>query len=286
MLCLLRCLAWLPLSPSRWFGKLIGAIGYRLNGRSCQIARINLKLCFPSLDETIHEQLCRERMEHMAQTILETPGLWRRSPFWLKTRTVEVNGRSNFQQALKNGKGTIFLVPHTGNWEVVGLWLAHETKITSLYEPPKLEALEKWIRTCRESSGATLVPTSPRGVAALLKAVKKGEATGILPDQQPPIGSGEFSTFFGCPVFTMTLVYKLIQRGKVNVLFCAALRVSRGWQLHFHLPDEGIFSSSQESSLKALNLGIENIVSLAPSQYLWEYERFRHSPEGISSAYE
>ena len=81
----------------------------------------------------------------MAQTILETPGLWRRSSSWLTKRTVEVNGLNFYEKAMKNENGTIFLVPHMGNWEVVGLWLAHETKITSLYEPPKLEALEKWI---------------------------------------------------------------------------------------------------------------------------------------------
>ncbi len=286
ILCLLRCLAWVPLSVSRCFGKLTGAIGYRLNGRSCQIARINLKLCFPSLEENTREQLCRERIKHMAQTILETPGLWRRSSSWLTKRTVEVNGLNFYEKAMKNENGTIFLVPHMGNWEVVGLWLAHHTKITSLYEPPKLAALEKWIRTCRQSSGATLVPTSPRGVAALLKAVNKGEAAGILPDQQPPIGSGEFSTFFGLPAFTMTLIHKLIQRSKVNVLFCAALRVSGGWQLHFLRPEEDIFSSNQDQCLRAVNLGIEKIVSLAPNQYLWEYERFRHTPNGFSSAYE
>ena len=286
VLCLLRCLEWLPLSISRCLGKLVGAIGYRLNGRSCQVARTNLKLCFPSVAETIREKLCQERMKHMAQTIFETPRLWRCSPLWLKKRTTEVYGLDNFKQAIKNDRGTIFVVPHMGNWEVIGLWLAHQTKITSLYEPPKLVALEKWIRTCRQSSGATLVPTSPKGIAELLKALKKGEAAGILPDQQPPIGSGKFSTFFGCPAFTMTLIHRLIQRGKVNILFCAALRVSGGWKLYFNRPDEDIFSSKQENSLKALNLGVEKIVLLDPSQYLWEYERFRHGPKGSPSAYE
>ena len=84
----------------------------------------------------------------------------------------------------------------------------------------------------------------------------------------------------------MTLIYRLIQRGKVNILFCAALRVSGGWELYFNRPDEDIFSSNEENSLKALNFGVEKIVSLDPSQYLWEYERLRHSPKGSPPAYE
>ena len=114
VLCLLRCLQWLPLSALRCFGKLVGAISYRLNGRSCQIARKNLKLCFPSVAETIREKLCRERMEHMAQTIFETPRLWRCSPLWLKKRTIEVYGLDNIKLALKNDRGTIWAQAHVG----------------------------------------------------------------------------------------------------------------------------------------------------------------------------
>lgn len=81
-----------------------------------------------------------------------------------------------------------------------------------MYEPPKMVQLEEWIKTSRERAGATLVPTNVRGVAALLKALRKGQTTAILPDQVPPPASGDFSPIFGVPARTMTLVHNLIQK--------------------------------------------------------------------------
>ena len=68
---------------------------------------------------------------------------------------------------------------------MVGLWASQMQAMTSLYDPPRLEALESWIKSAREKSGAVLVPTNIRGVAALAKALHRGEMTGILPDKHP-----------------------------------------------------------------------------------------------------
>jgi len=129
------------------------------------------------------------------------------------------------------------------------------------------------------------VPTNVRGVAALLKALRRGETTAILPDQQPPPASGDFAPIFGVPAQTMTLVHNLIQKSGSQALMCAALRVAGGWELHFMPTEEAINSADQQISLDALNRGVETIVALAPSQYQWEYKRFRARPEGFPSIY-
>ena len=41
---------------------------------------------------------------------------------------------------------------------------------------------------------------------------------GILPDQQPKAGEGEFAPFFGKPALTMTLLGRLAQRSGAQVL--------------------------------------------------------------------
>jgi KDO2-lipid IV(A) lauroyltransferase len=189
------------------------------------------------------------------------------------------------QAALDNPRGTILLVPHQGNWEVIGLWVSTLTTMTSMYEPPKMAQLEHWIKSSRQRAGATLVPTNVRGVAALLKALRRGETTAILPDQVPPAASGDFSPIFGVPAQTMTLVHNLIQKSGSQVLLCTALRADGGWRLHFMPAAEAINSADQQTSLDALNRGVESIVALAPSQYQWEYKRFKARPEGLPSIY-
>ena len=285
ILLFLALFARIPLHPSRAFGRLLGRVALTLEVRSCKVARKNLTHCFPALDERSTELILHERMLHMGQMLFETPRVWHKSADWLKNHIIDVKGMDVFNEALESDKGIILLVPHQGNWEVVGLWIADKTAITSLYEPPKIRGLEDWVKTSRQHSGAKLVPTNSRGVAELLQALKRGETIGILPDQQPPSNAGAFAPLFGKPAMTMTLVHKLLKRCEANVLFCTALRISGGWNIHFTLADPAIHSADQDESVSALNRGVERIAGLELSQYQWEYKRFRQQPKGFSSIY-
>src|SRR3989304_3853829 len=69
-------------------------------------------------------------------------------------------------------------------------------------------------------------PATP--VRAMLRALHKGEAIGILPDQVPGIGEGEWTEFFGRPAYTMTLVTRFAQNTGAPVLFVYAERMPRG----------------------------------------------------------
>ena len=285
ILFVLKLIAWLPLGVARFSGAALGHILRLSNSGSYRVTQINLALCFPQLSAKEVDDLARERMSQLGQAFFETPKLWRKSSKWLLDKIVSVEGSEHLQAALDNPRGTILLVPHQGNWEVIGLWVSTLTPMTSMYEPPKMVQLEEWIKTSRQRAGATLVPTNVRGVAALLKALRKGQTTAILPDQVPPPASGDFSPIFGVPARTMTLVHNLIQKSGSQVLMCTALRADGGWQLHFMPAAEAINSADQQTSLDALNQGVESIVALAPSQYQWEYKRFKARPEGYPPAY-
>ena len=285
ILLFLSLIARVPLYPARAIGRLLGRLALKLEVRTCKVARQNLKHCLPALDERSREDILHGRMLHIGQTLFETPRVWNKSADWLKSHILDVNGIDFFREALLSDKGMVLLVPHQGNWEVVGLWIAKQTAITSLYEPPKIKDLEEWIKTSRQNSGAKLVPTNSRGVAALLQALKRGETIGILPDQQPPGNAGVFAPLFKKPALTMTLVHKLLQRCEANVLFCAALRTPGGWSIHFTKSDPAIHSANQDESLTALNRGVERIAELELSQYQWEYKRFRQRPQGFLPVY-
>ena len=286
ILWLLRLVSLLPLSIARikgaWLGRLLTVIG----AQSSRIARINLSLCYPHLSDDEIKKICDKRMSHLAQAVLETPKVWRKGNPWVSKKVVAVKGLDLFEQAIANDRGTILVIPHQGNWEVLGLWAGEKKAMTSLYDPPRMIELETWIKTSREQSGATLVPTNVRGVAALIKALKRGEITGILPDQQPPPESGEFAPLLGVEVRTMTLIHKLLQRSGSQALMCTALRVPGGWELHFVAPAQDIYSMDEVTSLLALNKGVEDIIALAPEQYQWEYKRFRERPKGMDSIYD
>lgn len=285
VLCLMKVISLLPLGVARFFGRLMGTGLAALGTKAFKVTQCNLAVCYPDQNQSRNDQLANNRMGHLGQAFFETPVLWNRSSQWLQSHIIAVEGESHLKEALANDRGTVLLIPHLGNWEVIGLWVAAQTTMTSLYQPPKMPAFGEWIKRSREKTGANLVPTNVSGVAALLKALKKGETVAILPDQQPPKSSGDFSPLFGVQALTMTLTHNLLKRSDSQAIFCCALREQGGWRLHFVPADQAIYSDNQADSLASMNGGIESIVAKAPEQYQWEYKRFRAQPEGSPSIY-
>ncbi|MGB1911797.1 MAG: lysophospholipid acyltransferase family protein [Porticoccaceae bacterium] len=284
-LSLLKIISLLPLGLARFFGYIMGVIMTIFATAGYKTSQQNIAHCFPDKPSQANKALAKARMSHLGQAFFETPGLWRRSSDWLQSKIIAVEGESYLNEAIASNRGTILLIPHQGNWEVIGLWVAKQTAMTSLYQPPKNSQLGHWIKKSRERTGANLVPTNVRGVAALLKALGRGETVAILPDQQPPKASGDFAPLFEKPALTMTLAYNLLNRSGSQALFCCALREQGGWRLKFMPADQAIYSEDQAISLKAMNQGVEAIAAEAFDQYQWEYKRYRTQPEGYPSIY-
>jgi KDO2-lipid IV(A) lauroyltransferase len=129
-----------------------------------------------------------------------------------------------------------------------------------------------------------MVATDNKGVAELLRALRAGDISGILPDQVPDISGGVYAPFFGVPALTMTLVSKLQHKTGARVLLGVARRLQgaagHGFEIVFREPDPEIYAGDIPASLAALNRSIEALVSETPEQYQWEYKRFRRQPDG------
>jgi KDO2-lipid IV(A) lauroyltransferase len=283
----LRLVGALPLSVARRLGALMGTIAYYGNGRGTRITRENLALCLPHLDAQTRERMTRASLQETGKVATEVCVIWRNNDLPVQGYIRRIQGEELATQPLAEGKGLLILAPHLGNWEVLGLHLASLGKVTNLYQPPKLAGLDEVIRKGREKSGAHLVPTNAKGVAALLKNLKAGGICGILPDQNPnDDSSGDFAPFFGHPAFTMTLVHKLIQRTGCVAVFAFAKRLDDGFELIYRCAPDDIYSDDQQTSLAALNRGVEQLVLEAPEQYQWEYKRFKKVAPGGEQRYQ
>ncbi len=281
----LKLIGSLPLGWSRRLGKLAGYGTVATRGDSLRISRINLARCFPEMSEKEREKLARTSVVNTVATGFEMATLWRKPWNHAEDQITRIRNQQLLTDGVEAGRGVLVLVPHIGNWEIFGQYLATVGPTTSLYAPPKIEALDPLIRDGRESTGATLVPTNVRGVRALLKALKGGGIVGVLPDQEPDLSGGDFAPFFGHPTLTMTLAYNLIQRTGCKVVFGFGKRVADGFELVLLPAEQAIYSDEVKVSLAALNRGVESCIAEAPEQYQWEYKRFRRIPEGKSGIY-
>jgi KDO2-lipid IV(A) lauroyltransferase len=200
---------------------------------------------------------------------------------------VQETGVELVRAAQAAGRGVILLGPHLGNWEVAGLHCAALGSTVTLYQPPKIKGLGPIIKKARQASGATLVPTDGRGLATLLRSVKGGGMSAILPDQAPgDINSGENSLFMGIPCFTGTLASNMIRRTGAVAVFGFARRVPGGFAMSYHPAEDAIYDEDTAVSLLALNRGVERCVRSCVEQYQWEYKRFRVRPRDGQGLYD
>lgn len=269
----------LPLCLSRGIGGFFGKVACWTSSRGYKVTLQNLEIAFPELDEARRTEMAKESLGQSAQMAMETPAVWFRGEAWRQAKTLSVVEEKKVLEAKDSGRGVLILLPHFGNWEMVGIRVAQLMEATAMYAPPKFKELDSIMRSGRFA--AELVPTNAKGVMKIFKALKRGEMTFLLPDQVPIEEGGVFAPFFGRPAFTMTLVQKLIQKTNPVVVVGYAIRRKGGFDLGFMDPDEEIYSEDEQASVAALNRSIENLVAKAPAQYQWEYKRYKKQPDGI-----
>lgn len=267
-------------------GACIGKLAWLRKTESARITRINLGLCFPELTQQQLDNLAQDSLVDTAKTACELGRIWIRSAPQALEHIVCTTGQNLLDEALDEKKGVIILAPHLGNWELCGLFLDSNCQSTYLYKPPKLAAFEETMLAYRGRLGAQLAPTTAKGVAMLVRALGRGEIVGILPDQEPNWDSGVFAPFFGIDALTMTLVAKLAKRTGATVLsiFAKRLENGKGFEVVVGKARAGIDNADLDLATKALNETVEDCVRQAPSQYQWEYRRFRRQADGTKNS--
>lgn len=281
----LRLLAHLPFSFSRIAGRFFGRLVWWRKGNSARVSLTNIRLCFPSLRPAQQRRLARRSLEETGRMALETPAVWYRGNEWRPSKVVRWESPELFDQALEAGSGLIILIPHLGNWEMAGMIVSARRPTTILYREPRMAQLNELLRKLRNVGTANLVPASGKGVMAVLKALREGGMTMILPDQEPATQGGIFSPFFGIPAYSMTLVHRLHQKTGARIIFAYAKPEKNGFVMGFCEPEEGIYSELEQESVDAMNRTIEELVTAAPEYYQWEYKRFRKRPPGEEKLY-
>jgi len=281
---LLRLWALLPLPVVHLFASGIGWVAQYLPFSIVRVARLNLNLSLPELPARERDQLCARSLRHMFKAVVEMPAIWFGSRTRLEHWMAQDDARQKLRQALSSERGAIVLCPHVGCWELAGMFCASVGTITSLYKPQN-GPIDRLILEGRQRLGAQLVPTDGSGVRALLQALRRGEMVGILPDHDPPWGSGVFAPLFGVPAHTSDLVPKLAAKTGAAVWFCYAERLPWGRGFRFHVVPGPAGIDDPARGTEALNRGIEAVITHLPEQYWWGYKRFRRQPPGERNPY-
>lgn len=269
MLALARLMGRLPLGWLHALGAAGGWLVYLVSPRYRRHLRANLAQA--GLDSP---RVRRAAIASAGRQTFELFKIWTAPVETTLGLVREVVGADLLRQGRDGGRGLVIITPHLGCFEVASHWCAAQEPITVLYRPPKMAALEPLMHAGRSRPGVQLAPTDLSGVRRLMRALRAGESVGLLPDQVPGRGDGEWVPFFGRPAYTMTLATRLADNFSAPVVltFCERLPGGRGYRMRFvPLPP----AREGESAVRRLNRGLEDLIRTCPEQYLWGYNRYK-----------
>lgn len=219
----------------------------------------------------------RAAVAHAGRMVAEAPRLWL-AP---EPPACEIRNAECVERAWAAGRGIVFLTPHIGCFELsvqaaAARWSGQHGPITILYRPARQPWLARVMETARNRPGIEAVPTTLQGVRQMLKALRRGEAVGLLPDQVPPMGLGLWSPFFGREAYTMTLAARLVQQTGAAVVLarCERLAAGRGYVLHFEDLAQPL-APTLDAAVLQINQAMEHLIRQSPEQYLWGYARYK-----------
>jgi KDO2-lipid IV(A) lauroyltransferase len=270
---LFRLLGRFPLGLLHALGALLGWLTWLASPTYRRHLKENLALAYATGEAAAIRPAA---IAHAGRGLLELPWLWTRPKPDVVALVTQVTGWEHIEAAWQRGDGILFFTPHLGCFEITAQYYAAHAPITVLYRKPKQAWMQPLIESGRGSANFQLAPADLSGVRLLLKALKRREAVGMLPDQVPGTGEGIWADFFGRPAYTMTLGARLSETERTTVLlaFAERLPAGRGFNLRFSAPSQPI-AGTQAERVATINRVLEDLIRSCPEQYLWGYNRYK-----------
>lgn len=283
-LALLWLLSWLPISLAINVGKGLGwLLGQALRSRR-HITRVNLKLCFPELDDAARERMVNEHFMSLGAGAFEAALGWF-APDWRLRNRGEVVGLEHLQAAMADGSGILLLTGHFTTLEIGARYLCLAgVKFHAMYRPINNLLIDFFMHRWRESrSGLPALPKDD--LKKLVRALRQGHCVWYGPDQSLDVRNAVHVPFFKVPTLTLTATSKLAALGRAKVVPYFPARINGRYRVTFLPALENFPSDDEAADAIMINQMLEAGIRIAPAQYFWSHRRFKHPPAGAPDPY-
>ena len=273
-------LARLPLGANHALGAFLGRLVYALSPRYRNRLLENLRASRLCASESDVRRLAHENAEQIGKGATELAWALFRAPGEVAQTVAEQVGWESVERLRAQDRPIIFVTPHLGGYEIAGRYLWTRLPILAMYRPHKIGWLDDLVREGRNRGasfdGTNVAPATMAGVRMLLKHLRRGGCSIVLPDQVPGQGEGEWVEFFGRPAYTMTLLARLQEASGAAIVFCFAerLQAGAGFRLHY-APLPAPLGEDRRAAALQVNAMVEKLVRSCPAQYLWGYNRYK-----------
>jgi len=265
-------------------------LGFHLARRQRAAGLRNLQMAFPDLTDEQRMEILRGSFRNLGRLLVEFSHFPELNEANI-SQLVMQDGLENYQEALRRGRGVIFMTAHFGSWELSSF--AHSLfgyPMKFVVRPIDNSNVDALITHYRTLGGN--VPIQRRSAGRdILKALRENEAVGILFDQNTTSDEGIFVDFFGIPAATTPAIATFALRTGAAVLpgFLIWEEQVGKHRLRFDPPVKLIETGNLEHDVaentKLFNGILEGYVRKYPDQWLWIHRRWKTRPDGEQSLY-
>lgn len=270
----------------RAIGTGIGWTFWALDGGHRRLAFRQLQAAFPAKTAAECRQITRRTFTHFGRSLTTLLKFSTLGPDEMRARVV-FDGEDRAHQALRQGKGVLFITGHFGFWELQGL--AHALVLPPIsvlarrLDNPYLHDLLEHVRT---KTGNKVIYR--RGaVRRVLRALQQNESVAILIDQHIQPADAVTVNFFGRPAATTTAVAALALRTGAPVIPVFGLPLPGGrYRMVYEHPVEpplpGAADPIAEFTQRCTDV-LEMYVRRHPDLWLWMHRRWRDDVTGAEA---
>lgn len=277
-------------------GRIYGSAPF--NRKRLREATGRVQFALPHIREDEARDLVLASFRHLFQLgieIIHMPRLLT-TDAWIKH--VELGNLEGALEAVSEGRPSLMLTGHCGNWEIMGYAMAIlGFPIHALYRPLDMKPMDQWLRRTRARRGLILIDKF--GAAWMLpKLMAKGVPIGFVADQNAG-DRGVFVPYFGRLTSTYKAIGLMAMQHQANVVCACARRLSPneshigdhrricdqgGLRYRIEIvdvirPDDWADHSDPLFYISArYRRAMEQMVRAAPEQYLWMHRIWKSRP--------
>jgi KDO2-lipid IV(A) lauroyltransferase len=278
-------LAQLPYRLQWWLARLLSPL-LRFNKKRLNIARTNLRLCFPEWSDEKRERALTENLFSTAMALMETGIAWF-WPKWRLRRLYRVTGLEHLEAVQKEGQGALLLSLHFTTLDLGSAMLGQHVNYDGMYSPHCNRVYDCVQKKGREAYSADAIAIPRDSVRTMVNRLRQGRMVWYAPDRDLGPKVSIFVPFFGVPAATVTATGTFARMGRARVIPFTQIRLNRGrgYELVIHPPFEDYPTGDEYQDALRVNQFMEQEIRKCPEQYFWAQPRFKTRPPGEAAFY-
>ena len=198
---------------------------------------------------------------------------------------IRYDGLENFKKAHSRGRGVLIATAHFGNWELSAF--AHALMTAPMHivvRPLDNVRIDRLIEQRRALSGNHIIEKA-EAAREILRALKAGDAVGILIDQNTSLTEGVFIDFFGAKACANAGFVKLAHHSGAAVVPGYAVWSERERRHILRFDPEIEMTGDVAADTQNIHSHFESVIRQYPDQYLWIHRRWKTRPPGEEPIY-